>query len=75
VVLGLGVLVFTLTGLALGLLAQGFLTYPPGLAKWLILGIETAATLAIGATLAAAYLGGHPHDTDSGRLIHGGQGS
>lgn len=72
VVLGLGVLVFTLTGLALGLLAEGFLTYPPGLAKWLILGIETAATLAIGATLTAAYLGGHPQDPGRGRLDQGG---
>ncbi len=60
VVLGLGVLVFALTGLGLAFLGEGFLTYPPGLAKWLILGIEAAATLSIGATLAAAYLGGHP---------------
>ena len=60
VVLGLGVLVFTLTGLTLALLGGGFLSLPPGLAKWLILLIETAATLSIGATLAAAYLGGAP---------------
>jgi hypothetical protein len=39
---------------------DGFLTYPAGHAKWLILMIETAATLAIGATLAAAYLAGLP---------------
>lgn len=57
---GLGVLVFTLVGLVLMILGLGFLTYPPGHAKWPILLIETAATLAIGATLAAAYLGGHP---------------
>ena len=54
VVLGLGVLVFTLVGLTLWALGAGFLTYPPGLAKWRILFIESAATLAIGATLAAA---------------------
>ncbi|MFW5723851.1 MAG: MnhB domain-containing protein [Halochromatium sp.] len=58
VVLGAGV--FTLVGLVLAVTGHGFLTYPAGLAKWLILLIETAATLAIGATLAAAYVGGRP---------------
>jgi multisubunit Na+/H+ antiporter MnhB subunit len=58
--IGLGVLVFTLTGVALMGLGQGFLTYPAFSAKWLILLIETAATLSIGATLAAAYLAGEP---------------
>lgn len=72
VVLGLGVLVFTLTGLALALLGDGFLSFPPSLAKWLILGIETAATLAIGATLAAAYVGGHPPAQILGGNDHGG---
>jgi multisubunit Na+/H+ antiporter MnhB subunit len=71
VALGLGVLVFTLSGLALVPLAGGFLTYPPDLAKWLILVIETAATLSIGATLAAAYLGGHPRDPGPGGFNHG----
>ena len=65
-------LVFTLTGLALAILGAGFLTFPPGLAKWLILGIETAATLAIGATLAAAYVGGYPSAAILGRSDHGG---
>lgn len=60
IALALGVLVFTLVGLATMLAGPGFLAYPPGAAKWLILAIETAATLAIGATLAAAYLGGMP---------------
>jgi multisubunit Na+/H+ antiporter MnhB subunit len=50
--------IFTLVGLGLMLFGHGFLTYPAGLAKWLILAIETAATVAIGATLAAAYVGG-----------------
>lgn len=58
--IGLGVLVFTLTGLALMALGNGFLTYPAASAKWLILFIEAAATLSIGATLAAAYLAGEP---------------
>jgi multisubunit Na+/H+ antiporter MnhB subunit len=56
----LGVLVFTLVGLGLMLFGAGFLTYPPKLAKWLILLIESAATLAIGVALAAAYVGGRP---------------
>lgn len=71
VALGLGVLVFTLSGLALVPLAGGFLTYPPDLAKWLILLIETAATLSIGATLAAAYLGGHPRNLGPGGFNQG----
>lgn len=58
VILGAGV--FLLVGLALAVLGDGLLTYPPAFAKWLILLIETAATLAIGATLAAAYVGGRP---------------
>jgi multisubunit Na+/H+ antiporter MnhB subunit len=56
----LGVLVFTLTALALMAVGAGFLTFPVGIANWLILAIETAATLAIGATLAALYLAGEP---------------
>jgi multisubunit Na+/H+ antiporter MnhB subunit len=56
----LGAFVFAAVGLLLMVLGDGFLTYPPGLAKWLILTIETAAMIAIGVTLAAAYLGGHP---------------
>lgn len=58
VVLGAGV--FSLVGLVLAIAGYGFLTYPPGQAKWLILLIEAAATIAIGATLAAAYVGGRP---------------
>ncbi len=56
----LGVLVFTLAALALMGVGAGFLTFPLAVAKWLILAIETAATLAIGAALAAAYLAGEP---------------
>ncbi|WP_295543602.1 MnhB domain-containing protein [uncultured Thiohalocapsa sp.] len=56
----LGVLVFTLVGLGLMVFGAGFLTYPPKLAKWLILAIEMAATVAIAVALAAAYVGGRP---------------
>jgi multisubunit Na+/H+ antiporter MnhB subunit len=56
----LGVLAFVTAALALMAAGYGFLTFPPAVAKWVILAIETAATLAIGATLAAAYLAGEP---------------
>ena len=56
----LGVLVFASIGLGLMTLGADFLTFPPTGAKWLILVIEAAATLSIGATLAAAYLSGEP---------------
>ncbi|MDJ0873349.1 MAG: MnhB domain-containing protein [Gammaproteobacteria bacterium] len=56
----LGVLAFTVTALALMGAGAGFLTFPLAVAKWVILAIETAATLAIGAALAAAYLAGEP---------------
>lgn len=63
VLAALGTLVFVLVGLTLMGLGLGFLTYPPALAKWLILTIETGATLSIGATLAAAFLGGRSRAT------------
>ena len=56
----LGVLAFVAAALVLMAAGYGFLTFPPAVAKWVILAIETAATLAIGATLAAAYLAGEP---------------
>lgn len=55
-----GTAVFTLVGLALAAAGLGFLTYPTDWAKWLILLIETAATISIGVSLAAAYVGGRP---------------
>lgn len=55
-----GIAVFALVGLGTMLTGTGFLTYPPGWSKWLILLIETAATVSIGVTLAAAYAGGKP---------------
>ena len=56
----LGVLAFVAAALALMAAGHGFLTFPPAVAKWVILAIETAATLAIGVTLAAAYLAAEP---------------
>ena len=56
----LGVAVFLAVALGLMLAGLGFLTFPPDWAKWLILAIETAATIAIGVTLTAAYVGGRP---------------
>lgn len=55
-----GLLAFVAVGLIQTALGLGFLTYAPASAKWVILLIETAATLAIGATLAAAFVGGDP---------------
>lgn len=60
-VLGLGA--FIAAGMVLLSTGRMFLQYPPSLAGSLILFIETAATLSIGVTLAALFLGGKlgPH--------------
>lgn len=60
VVLLLGLGVFAATGMTLTSAGGAFLQYPPGLAGALILFIEAAATLSIGVTLAALFLGGRP---------------
>ena len=60
VVIAAGVGVFLLVGLSLLVLGRPFLDYPPAWAGGLILLIETAAMLAIAATLALAFLGGRP---------------
>ena len=57
-VLGLGVFVMAAVGFLL--IGNLFMEYPPALAGALILMIEAAATLSIGATLAALFLGGRP---------------
>jgi len=57
-VLGLGA--FVAVGVTLLSAGGMFLRYPPSLAGGLILFIETAATLSIGVTLAALFLGGRP---------------
>jgi len=59
-VLVLGLAVFVAVGVALFSAGGMFLQYPPGLAAGLILFIEAAATLSIGVTLAALFLGGSP---------------
>ncbi|MBG7602107.1 MAG: Na(+)/H(+) antiporter subunit B [Gammaproteobacteria bacterium] len=56
--LGLGT--FTAVGMTLLFVSGGFLQYPSNLAGALILFIEAAATLSIGVTLAALFLGGRP---------------
>ena len=52
--------VFLLVGLSLLVLGRPFLGYPPAWSGGLILLIETAAMLAIAATLVLAFLGGRP---------------
>jgi hypothetical protein len=54
--------------------SANFLEYRPSSAKHWILAIETAATISIGLTLAALYLGGRPssaadprHASEEGR--------
>jgi multisubunit Na+/H+ antiporter MnhB subunit len=56
-----GVGMFLVVGLSLLVLGRPFLGYPPAWAGGLILLIETAAMLAIAATLVLAFLGGRPH--------------
>jgi multisubunit Na+/H+ antiporter MnhB subunit len=58
VALTAGVGVFLLVGLGLVLIGQPFLGYPPAWAGVLILMIETAAMVAIAATLVLAFIGG-----------------
>lgn len=60
VVMAAGVAVFLLVGLALLMLGQPFLGYPPAWAGALILVIESAAMLTIATTLVQAFLGGRP---------------
>ena len=55
-----GVGMFLVVGLSLLVLGRPFLGYPPAWASGLILLIETAAMLAIAATLVLAFLGGRP---------------
>jgi multisubunit Na+/H+ antiporter MnhB subunit len=59
-VLVLGVAVFACMGLVVMAFGQPLLGYPPGWAKPALLAIELAATLSIGAILAALFIGGRP---------------
>jgi len=60
IVMAGGVGTFVLIGLGLLVTGRPFLGYPPAWAGGLILMIESAATLAIAATLVLAFLGGQP---------------
>jgi len=55
-----GVGVFLAVGLAVMAAGGGFLAYPPGLSKTLILAIEATAMISIAVTLAGLFLGGRP---------------
>ena len=55
-----GVGLFLLVGLTMLVLGRPFLGYPPAMAGYLILLIETAAMISIAATLILAFLGGRP---------------
>ena len=59
-VLSAGLLVFSLVAVTLMLVGGKLLEYPPYIASGLILLIETFATLSIGVTLVALFLGGRP---------------
>jgi multisubunit Na+/H+ antiporter MnhB subunit len=59
-VLAVGLGMFVAMGMVLILTGRQLLEYPPALAGTLILLIEAAATLSIGITLAALFLGGRP---------------
>lgn len=58
--LSLGLILFVAIGFALMIVDHRFLQYPSGDAGQLILLIEAGATLSIGITLAALFLGGRP---------------
>ncbi len=60
IILVMGPGMFIAVGIVLMLLGRRLLEYPPSLAGALILLIESAATLSIGITLAALFLGGRP---------------
>lgn len=63
VIIAAGVGVFLLVGLSLLLIGRPFLGYPPAWAGTLILIIESAAMLAIAATLLLAFVGRRPAST------------
>jgi len=65
-----GMLVFVIVGLASMLLVGNFLQYPPEFSAVLILLIEAAATLSIGVTLAALFLGGEPNAATDASIDH-----
>lgn len=62
-----GIAVFTMVGLAMLKLDNGFLFYRNELAKTLIIVVETAATFSIAVALTLAYLGGRPEGWEQKR--------
>ncbi len=72
--LSAGVGLFLLVGLGVMGVGQGFLHYPPAWSGGLILLIESAATLAIAASLALAFRGGRPAGWEGGDPGHSPQG-
>jgi len=60
IILVSGVVMFTMAGIVFIVSGRQFLEYPPSFAGAFILLIEAAATLSIGITLAALFLGGRP---------------
>ena len=60
IVVILGLAIFVITAIVLGLIGGTLLQFPPAWAGRLILIIEFAATLSIGATLAALFFGSRP---------------
>lgn len=66
-----GIAAFLLVGIATMISGKAFLEYPQAWSGALILFIETAAMLAIAATLALAYIGGRPVDWESDVVTSG----
>ncbi|MGB5639836.1 MAG: hypothetical protein WBM63_11995, partial [Sedimenticolaceae bacterium] len=64
-VLASGIAAFLLVGIFTMVGGKAFLEYPQAWSGMLILFIETAAMVAIAATLALAYIGGRPADWES----------
>lgn len=64
IILVIGSGLFLLVGLTMLALGRAFLDYPPAMAGYLILLIETAAMISIAATLILAFLGGRPRNRE-----------
>ncbi|MCG6939328.1 MAG: DUF4040 domain-containing protein [Gammaproteobacteria bacterium] len=64
IILVIGSGLFLLVGLTMLALGRPFLDYPPAMAGYLILLIETAAMISIAATLILAFLGGRPRNRE-----------
>ena len=65
ILLSLGLFVFIGVGLGVMAFHNALLQYPPGQAKWLILVIEAACTVSIGAVLVALFARGRIKSSDN----------